>query len=83
MTFREQNPISTTFVPVQMLQRLRTCCMSLIDKPVKLMTDEDSLRQDSLRQDSLKQRVHIVRPVSSARAPKTGARLTEARALDV
>ena len=27
------------------------------DNSVKLMTDEDSLRQDSLRQDSLKQRV--------------------------
>ena len=35
MTFRDQNPISTTFVPVQMLQRLPTCCMSLIDIPVK------------------------------------------------
>ena len=36
MTFRDQNPISTTSEHVQMLQRLRTCCMSLIDKSVKL-----------------------------------------------
>ena len=35
MTFRDQNPISTTSEHVQMLQRLRTCCMSLIDKSVK------------------------------------------------
>ena len=35
MTFRDQNPISTTSEHVQMLQRLRTCCMSLIDKSVR------------------------------------------------
>ena len=37
MTFRDQNPISTTSEHVQMLQRLRTCCMSLIDKSVRWM----------------------------------------------
>ena len=35
MSFRDQNPISTTSEHVQMLQRLRTCCMSLIDKSVR------------------------------------------------
>ena len=35
MIFRDQNSISTTSGHVQLLQRLRTCCMSLIDKSVK------------------------------------------------
>ena len=57
---------------------------NFLNKPLKVVPDEALLRQDSLRQDSLKlwsNVWHIVRPVSSARAPKTGARLTEARAL--
>ena len=36
MTFLlDQNPISTTSEHAQMLQRLQTCCMSLIDKSVR------------------------------------------------
>ena len=45
----------------------------------KVVPDDASLRQHSLRQDSLKHVCHIVRLGSSARAPKTGARFTEAR----
>ena len=46
---------------------------------VKVMPDEASVRQDSLRQDSLRQRVAYRAPGFEPRAPKTGARLTEAR----
>ena len=35
MTFLDQNLISTTSVHVQMLKRLRTCCMSLVNKSVR------------------------------------------------
>ena len=46
------------------------------------MTDVATLRQESLKQDSLKHRLTYRAPtVSSARAPKTGTRLTEAQAL--